>query len=271
MATALACEIGHRSTISGGEDCMTTLKDRTAIVTGGGQGIGKGIAMALARAGAKVAIFGRTESTLHATQNEIAAFGGTAFPVVGDVASHDDRERLVRETLQQFGSIDILVNNAALIPQGELLRIEEHVIESAWQAGPVASLMLMRLCHPHLKGGGCIINVSTGETLGPRKGLGIYGATKAALNIISRSAAVEWGSDSIRVNTIMPFGESDAVTAFFANESEAARATLAGVPLGRVGDPELDIGRAVVFLAGKDSGYLTGATLPLDGGSVYLR
>ena len=250
---------------------MSNLSGRTAIVTGGGQGIGRGIAMALARAGARVVIFGRTESTLRAARDDIAAFGGTAVPVVGDVASKDDRERLVKVTLDQFGSINILVNNAALIPHGELLKIEESVIESAWQVGPVASLMLMRLCHPHLKGGGCIVNVSTAQSIGPRPGAGIYGATKAALNLISRSAAVEWGSVGIRVNTIMPFGESAAVKEFFANEREFAQATLASVPLGRVGDPELDIGRAVVFLASEESSYLTGATLTLDGGTAYLR
>jgi NAD(P)-dependent dehydrogenase (short-subunit alcohol dehydrogenase family) len=250
---------------------VSNLAGRTAIVTGGGQGIGKGIAMALARAGARVVIFGRTESTLRAAQNDIAAFGGNAVPVVGDVASPADRERLVRETLDQFGSIDVLVNNAAFIPHGDVLTIKEHVIESAWQAGPLASLMLMRLCHPHLKGGGSIINLSTAQALNPRPGAGIYAATKAALNLISRSAAVEWGSDGIRVNTIMPFGESDAVKAFFANESDAAQEILATVPLGRVGDPELDIGRAVVFLASDESRYMTGAVLPLDGGAAYLR
>jgi NAD(P)-dependent dehydrogenase (short-subunit alcohol dehydrogenase family) len=227
--------------------------------------------MALARAGAQVVIFGRTESTLRAAQDDIAAFGGIAFPVVGDVASQDDRERLVKETLDQFGAINILVNNAALIPHGDLLTVKEHVIESVWQAGPVASLMLMKLCHPHLKGGGSIINLSTAQSLNPRPGAGIYAATKAALNLISRSAAVEWGSDGIRVNTILPFGESDAVKAFFANERDVAQEILATVPLGRVGDPELDIGRAVVFLASEESGYLTGTMIPLDGGTAYLR
>jgi NAD(P)-dependent dehydrogenase (short-subunit alcohol dehydrogenase family) len=228
--------------------------------------------MALARAGAQVVIFGRTESTLRAAQEDIAACGGIAFPVVGDVTSKADRGRLVKETLDEFRSINILVNNAAFIPHGDqLLTIEESVIERAWQAGPVASLMLMRLCHPHLKGGGCIVNVSSAQSLNPAPGLGIYAAVKAAVNLISRSAAVEWGSDGIRVNTIMPFGESDAVTAHFTSNPEFAQATLATVPLGRLGDPELDIGRVVVFLASEESRYLTGAVLPLDGGTAYLR
>lgn len=250
---------------------MSNIDGRTAIVTGGGQGIGKGIAMALARAGARVVIFGRTESKLLATQEEISAIGGTALPVVGDVSSHDDRERLVKQTLDHFGSINILVNNAAFIPHCDLLNVRVRELDKAWQVGPVATLSLMQLCHPHLKGGGCIINVSTAQTLNPRPGAGIYGATKAAINLISRSAAVEWGADGIRVNTIMPFGESEAVKEFFAREKEFAQATLASVPLGRLGDPERDIGEAVVFLASDESRYLTGATLPLDGGTAYLR
>jgi meso-butanediol dehydrogenase/(S,S)-butanediol dehydrogenase/diacetyl reductase len=250
---------------------MNDLTGRNAIVTGGGQGIGKGIATALVRAGAKVVLFGRTDATLRSTCDEIAAIGGTAFAVVGDVCSQADRERLVKETLDRLGGLDILVNNAALMPRGPLLTMKEKHIEGAWQAGPFASLMLMRLSHPYLKNGGCIINVSSAQAVLVDPHAGVYAASKAALNAISRSAAVEWASDGIRVNTIMPFGETNAVKAFFASESDAAKAVLASVPLGRVGDPERDIGRVVVFLASDAASYITGATLPVDGGAVYLR
>ena len=251
---------------------MSNLAGRTAIVTGGGQGIGRGIAMALARAGARVVIFGRTERTLRAAQDDIAAFGGTAVPVVGDVASKDDRERLVKETLDQFGAINILVNNAAFIPHGDVLTIKEHVIERAWQTGPVASLMLMRLCHPHLKGGGCIINLSTAQALNPRPGSSIYAATKAALNLFSRSAAVEWGSDGIRVNTIMPFGESEAVKAFFTSDPAMLRRRR-WPPCRSAGSatPNSISVERWYFLVSEESRYLTGAALPLDGGTAYLR
>jgi meso-butanediol dehydrogenase/(S,S)-butanediol dehydrogenase/diacetyl reductase len=254
------------------KEYMSDLAGKSAIVTGGGRGIGRGIAMALARAGARVALFGRTESSLRSVQDEIAAFGGTALPVVGDVSARDDRERLIKETLDHFGRLDILVNNAALMPRNDLLTFKESQIEGAWQAGPYASLMLMRLSHPHLKGGGCVINISSAQAItGNLPRYGIYAATKAALNAISRTAAIEWGPDGIRVNIIMPFGESDAVKSFFEQESETAKAVLASVPLGRVGDPERDIGRVAVFLASDEAGYITGVTLPVDGGTAYIR
>jgi NAD(P)-dependent dehydrogenase (short-subunit alcohol dehydrogenase family) len=130
----------------------------------------------------------------------------------------------------------------------------------------------MRLCHPHLRGDGAIVNVSSGIAIASQApSRGFYAATKAALNALSRAAATEWGADGIRVNTIMPFAESDAVARFIAEEPELAAAAIASVPLGRVGEPEADIGRAVVFLVGPDARYITGVTLPVDGGSAYLR
>jgi NAD(P)-dependent dehydrogenase (short-subunit alcohol dehydrogenase family) len=130
----------------------------------------------------------------------------------------------------------------------------------------------MRLCHPYLKGDGAIVNISSAASIQPRAhNRGIYAAVKSALNSISRAAANEWGSDGIRVNTVMPFARTEAVERFFTHDPEMAAAALAGIPLGRVGDCEQDIGRAVVFLVGPDSAYLTGATLPLDGGGAYIR
>lgn len=252
---------------------MFDLKEKVAIITGGSQGVGKGIALALCKAGAKVAISARTETRLQDAQKEIQQAGGEVLTVAGDVSKQADRERLVKATLERFGRIDILVNNAAVVPHGTLLEIGDDLIESAWQAGPIASLQLMRLCHPHLKkNGGAIINVSSAVTLAnnaPQRG--IYAAVKSALSAISRAAANEWGKDGIRVNTIMPFANTDAVAAYFKNEPKHAAGVLAGVPLGRVGDPETDIGAGVVFLASDNARYLTGATLPLDGGAAFLR
>jgi NAD(P)-dependent dehydrogenase (short-subunit alcohol dehydrogenase family) len=251
---------------------MGILDGKSAIVTGGGSGVGRGIALALAHEGAAVVLAGRTKATLDAARVDIEAFGGRAAVAVCDVTVSADIDACVALALDTFGSIDILVNNAALVPHGTLLEISEDVVEGAWDAGPLATLRLMRRCHPHLCGGGVIVNVSSGVTLAataPNRGA--YAMVKAALNALSRAAAMEWASDGIRVNVIMPFAKSDAVAAFLAEEPEHAAAVVAQVPLGRVGDPEQDIGRAVVFLAGPDSAYLTGATLPLDGGLAYLR
>jgi meso-butanediol dehydrogenase/(S,S)-butanediol dehydrogenase/diacetyl reductase len=251
---------------------MTSLKDRVALVTGGGQGVGRGIALALAAKGARVAVCGRTRGPLEAVKAEIEARGGTAFAVTCDVSLKADLERLVPEVVAAFGAPNILVNNAAFVPHGALLEIDDDTIQAAWAAGPLATLNLMRLCHPYLKGGGAIINVSSAASIAPAvHDRGIYAAVKAALNAISRAAANEWAADGIRVNTIMPVARTDAFERWETNEPQMAAAAIRNIPLGRVGDCEADIGRAVAFLAGPDADYVTGALMPLDGGSSYIR
>jgi len=251
---------------------MGNLTGRTAIVTGSGTGIGRGIALALSDAGANIVLCGRTAETLRSVAGEIAARGGMALDVVCDITIADDRERLIVAALGRFGGIDILINNAALITRGTLLEIDDDLIRAAMEAGPIAALALMRLCHPHLKNGGAIVNVSSGAAIEAKVPLrGIYAATKAALNAISRTAANEWGPDGIRVNVIMPIARTEPLERFLANEPEAAAAITGRTALGRIGDCEQDIGRAVAFLVGPDAGYITGATIPLDGGTGYIR
>jgi NAD(P)-dependent dehydrogenase (short-subunit alcohol dehydrogenase family) len=251
---------------------MHSLEGRIAIVTGGGHGVGRGVALALSGAGARVVICGRTPETLSAVRQEIEARGGVAADVVCDITRGADLQRLVATTLQRFGGVNILVNNAALVPHGTLLEIDDALVQQAWETGPIATLQLMRLCHPHLKGDGAIVNVSSGASIGGNVPLrGVYAAVKAALNAISRAAANEWGPDGIRVNSIMPLASTEALDRFFANEPERAAAVLAAIPLRRIGDCEDDIGRVVAFLAGPDAKYLTGVTIPVDGGGGYVR
>lgn len=251
---------------------MRTLEGRVALVTGGGHGVGRGIALALSDAGANVVICGRTPETLAAVRGEIEERGGHALDLVCDITRAEDRECLIAAMLERFGAINILINNAAFVPHGSLLEIADETIAAAWNTGPLASLHLMRLCYPHLKGDGAIVNVSSGAAIASSVPIrGIYAAVKSALNAISRAAANEWGPDGIRVNTIMPVALTGPFERFMDNEPEQAQAVIRNIPLRRIGDPEHDIGAAVVFLVGPDSRYLTGATIPLDGGSAYLR
>jgi meso-butanediol dehydrogenase/(S,S)-butanediol dehydrogenase/diacetyl reductase len=251
---------------------MSNLKDRVAIVTGGGTGVGRGIALALAERGARVVLAGRTPEPLAAVRREIEGRGGSALDVACDVCEAQARAQLVARTLEVYGALNILINNAAFIPRASLLETPEAAVQQAWQTGPLAALELMRLCHPHLKGEGAVVNVSSGSSIAAQAPThGIYAAVKAALNALSRAAANEWAADGIRVNTIMPVARSEAFARWEDAEPVMAAAVTRSIPLGRVGDCETDIGRAVAFLVGPDAGYITGAIIPLDGGSAYIR
>jgi NAD(P)-dependent dehydrogenase (short-subunit alcohol dehydrogenase family) len=250
------------------------LKGRVAIVTGPGQGGGRGAAMALAREGAQVVLFGRDAAKLERVAGEISAFGGEALPVPGDVTSQPDRDRLVRAALDRFGGIDILVN-AAQSPEDRscvLLEVDDETIETLWASGYLASLKLMRACHPHMKarGGGSIINFGSGSAMSPAMH-GVYAGVKAALQTTGRAAALEWAGDGIRVNTVLPLVQSPAYDTFRSLYPAEAAGFEMQIPLGRVGEGEPDIGRPIVFLASADSAFITGSTLALDGGHVFLR
>jgi NAD(P)-dependent dehydrogenase (short-subunit alcohol dehydrogenase family) len=247
------------------------LHGRTAIVTGAGQGVGRGVALALASAGCSVTLFGRTESKLVAVAGEIQQRGGRALSVAGDVKELADIERCVAATVEQFGSVDVLVNNAQEVALGYLLEVADDAVEAGWQSGPMATLRFMRICHPHLKGGGSIINMGSRAGIRPdpvRRGA--YAAVKEAIRALTRTAAMEWAADGIRVNALLPYAMSPALERLSVAEPDEFDRTRLAIPLQRIGDPEADIGRVVVFLAGPDSGYITGATIPVDGGNAFL-
>lgn len=251
---------------------MGALDGKVAIATGAGQGVGRGIALALAAEGCGVAVAGRTGAKLEDTCAEIERRGARALPIVCDVGDAAQIEACVAEALKHFGAVDILVNNAQEVPLGRLLDVDDVAFESGWRTGPLAALRFMRACHPHLRGGGSIVNLGTGAALrADPVGYGAYAAVKEAIRALTRAAAVEWGPDGIRVNAIIPLANSPGMQGWVQARPEEARAFIATVPLGRVGDCESDIGRAVVSLVGPDLDYITGATLMLDGGQAYLR
>jgi len=255
---------------------MSLLENKVSIVTGAGQGVGRGIALALAREGAHVMLMGRTDSKLQAVQREIEARGVRAATVAGDVKSLADIERCVRATAETFDGIDILVNNAQEVALGYLLELDDNDVNAGWESGPLATLRFMRACHPYLrareaKPGGVIINVASAAGVRPdpiRRGA--YAAVKEAMRAFTRAAAVEWGRDGIRVNAILPYATSPAVEQLAREHPEEYEARLRQVPLGRIGDPELDVGRGVVMLASDHGSYITGATIPLEGGNSFV-
>ena len=171
---------------------MTDLESRVAIVTGAGQGVGQGIAFALAGKGASVVVAGRTLSKCETTAAEIEKRGGIALPVECDVNSLESLETCVESTLEAYGGVNILVNNAQQVPLGTLLEVEDSYFNLGWNSGPLATFRMMKLCYPYLKGDGSIINLASAA--GRRwdmRTYGAYGAVKEAIRVLTRAAACE--------------------------------------------------------------------------------
>lgn len=248
---------------------MGKLEGKVALITGAGQGIGQGIALALAKEGAVIAVAGRTESKLHTTCGLLADIGARGEAVVCDVSKKDDITDAVDRTVELFGGIDILVNNANDCKPGPLLSVLDEDFERSFATGPLATLRMMQASYPHMnsRGGGVIINMVTSAAVRwDASNYGAYGSIKEGMRSLTRAAACEWGKDNIRVLNVAPHAKTPALQWWMEKNPDEAAAFVAGIPLGRVGDPETDIGRAVVFLVSEDAGYLTGATIPLDGG-----
>jgi 2-hydroxycyclohexanecarboxyl-CoA dehydrogenase len=251
---------------------MPRLDNKVAIVTGSGQGVGRGIALALATEGARAVLAGRTLDKVERVAKEIAERGGTALPLRCDVTVRGEVDALVAAAIDAYGTVDILVNNAQSSTQGRVENITEADITRNLESGPVATLWCMQACLPYLKEhGGAIINLGSSTAVQGDPGFGAYAMAKEAIRGLSKVAAREWGRFGITVNVICPAADSPASDAFFAANPERLERFERETPLGRFGRSEEDIGRACVALASGDLSYLTGATLMLDGGRCILR
>jgi NAD(P)-dependent dehydrogenase (short-subunit alcohol dehydrogenase family) len=247
------------------------LDSKVALVTGGGQGVGQGIAFALARHGARVAVAGRTVSKCEATCEQISERGGMGMPFELDVKDPASLERCVDDVVRELGGIQILVNNAQEVPLGSLHDVTDEAFAAGWESGPLATHRLMKLCHPHLKGDGCIVNLgSTAARRWDASSYGPYAAVKEAIRALTRAAASEWGADGIRANVILPHAKSPGLEWWIDNNPEEAAAFIATIPMGRVGECEQDIGEFVAFLCSPAAGYVSGQSIAVDGGQAYM-
>ena len=247
------------------------LKNKVALITGGGQGVGFGVAQSLSAAGAHVVLTGRGKERLDKACEIIEQTGGRAHGVVADVCDASGLDVSVAETLSTFGGLNILVNNAQIVPMGPLLKLDEDVLQKGWTSGPLASFRLMRQCYPHLKGDGVIINViSSVIKRWDMSNYGGYAAVKAATQQLTRAAACEWGADGIRVNAIMPHAKSPALAGWIDRFPEEADAFRKSIPLQRIGECREDIGDFVAQICGPNAGYLSGQTIGLDGGQAMI-
>lgn len=251
---------------------MEQVEKRVVIVTGAGQGVGQGIALAFAAAGSSVVLAGRTFGKLEATKAMIDERGsGCAHCIACDVKSADSIAAMIAESIEHFGKIDVLVNNAQEVPMGSLEQVSDEKFVAGFESGPLATFRLMKLVKPHLaeQGGGVIVNlVSSVMKRWDMAGYGAYAAVKQAIQSLTRAAASEWGSENVRVLNIAPHAESPGLKGWLENNPKEAEVFFRTIPLGRIGTLEGDIGEAVVALCSPAMRYLTGATIPLDGGQA---
>jgi NAD(P)-dependent dehydrogenase (short-subunit alcohol dehydrogenase family) len=247
------------------------LQNKVAVVTGAGQGVGQGIALSLAERGATVALLGRSLDKLQNSRDLIEQAGGKALTIAVDVKNTQQLASAVESIVKEAGGIQILVNNAQEVPLGTLLEVDEAKIEAGWQSGPMASLRLMKLCYPHLRGDGVIINLASSAGMRwDMSGYGAYAAVKEAIRSISRAAACEWGNEGIRCNVIMPHAMSPGLKWWTENRPEEAAEFIASIPMRRIGECKEDIGDFVAMLCSEQSRYVNGQTIALDGGQARI-
>jgi NAD(P)-dependent dehydrogenase (short-subunit alcohol dehydrogenase family) len=247
------------------------LKDRVALVTGASKGIGKNIARGLANEGVHVILLARGKDDLERAAEEIRdATGVRVLAVPTDMRDTASVKAAASAAADRFGTVHILVNNAYVA--GGFARFEHKPdghLELAFRGGPEHTWRAMRAAFPHMKGQqwGRIINLVSLNGINAHKYSADYNAAKEAIRAITRTAAVEWGRHNILCNCIAPAAASPAYVAFASAAPENAKEMLKQNPLGRMGDPEHDIGGVALFFASDDSDYVTGNTIFASGGT----
>ncbi len=247
---------------------MSDLKGKVAVVTGASKGIGAGIAKALAKAGAAVVVnYSSSKEGADRTVAEIAAKGGKAVAVQGDVSKAADVQRLFKETKKAFGSLDVLVNNAGIFRFEPLEAATEAEFHRQFNTNVLGLILATQEAVKHFgPEGGSVINIgSVASDQTPPMSV-IYSATKGAVDAITGVLAKELGAKKIRVNSINPGGvETEGTHTAGIVGSDFAKQMVAQTPLGRFGQPD-DIAPVAVFLASSDSGWLTGEVIHASGG-----
>jgi len=246
------------------------LTDKVALITGASKGIGEAIARIFAQYGAKVVISSRKQADLDELANDIKAAGGECTGIAAHAGEMAQLKLLVEKTVDTYGGIDILVNNAATNPvYGPSLDCPESAFDKIMQVNVKAPFELSKMIHPIMKarGGGSVINISSIAGHTPDPGLGIYSVSKASLNMLTKVLAKEWGEDGIRVNAICPgLIKTKFSQALWDNDKTLAHFTKR-LPIARMGTVE-EIAPMALYLASTASAYTTGGLFSIDGGTI---
>jgi NAD(P)-dependent dehydrogenase (short-subunit alcohol dehydrogenase family) len=244
---------------------------RVVIVTGAGRGIGRGIAMHLARNGAFVVGAEYHSERLAAVTGELDDLGVGHLGLQCDVGDAASIRALVAATVDQYGRVDGLVNNAQTFrPVADLATVTESDWDVLHRTGPVGTLVAMQAVYPHMRaaGWGRIVNFASANGMRGTAGYGAYNSSKEEIRALSRTAAREWGRDGITVNCVCPASVAHRIPPADELRSAAYAAALEEHPMGRDGDPEHDIAPVVLFLLSDATRYMTGQTLMVDGGAM---
>jgi meso-butanediol dehydrogenase / (S,S)-butanediol dehydrogenase / diacetyl reductase len=254
---------------------VTRLVGKVALITGGGTGIGRAIALAFAREGAKVAVAGRRREKLEETLRDVEKLGGEGLAIVCDVAKAKDGERAVKETAKAFGQLNVLVNNAGVLHAATIEGTSEDQWDNLMTINLKGPFLMCKAALPEFRktGGGTIVNVGSVLGLVAMKDRAAYCASKGGVSLLTKAIALDHAHENVRSNCICPsIVETELVQGLFAASEEGKalrKARIGSIPLGRMGRPE-DVAEMAVFLASEESSWLTGAAIPLDGGlSAY--
>ena len=238
------------------------------MITGASRGIGRAIALRLARAGAKVVVSSRKMENVQVVAKEIESAGGEALACQAHVGRPEDVTTLVTRTIEAFGRVDVVINNAATNPHfGPMLTADEGQWDKIFDTNAKGVFRVCKAVVPQMEaqGGGKIINLSLVAGLRPSPGMGIYGISKAAIIMLTQVLAIELGHANIQVNGIAPGVIKTRFSQMLWQTPQIAKPILARLPINRFGEPE-DVAGMALYLASPASDYVTGATFLVDGG-----